>query len=65
MSTCLGAFPVMMKPPKPALSPVCTRIRVERLMALDGIGAGVAWAQELATCGGGGWCRYRGRGKSE
>ena len=33
MSTCFGVLPVMMNPPMPTLSPVWTRIRVERLMA--------------------------------
>ena len=39
----MGTVPVMMKPPMPTLSPVCTRIRVERLMALVvGVALGVA-----------------------
>src|ERR1700730_921380 len=42
--TCFGMLPVMMKPPMPTLSPVCTRIRVERLITFDvdvGLGVGV------------------------
>src|SRR5450432_4277829 len=42
-STCFGALPVMMNPPIPALSPVCTSMRVERLMACAAdAGVGVA-----------------------
>ena len=47
-STIFGAFPEMMNPPMPTLSPVCTRIRVDRLIAwvmpgeADGDGDAVA-----------------------
>src|SRR4051794_36175386 len=43
--TRLGTLPVIIKPPMPTLSPVCTRIRVERLRACDpGLGVAVAVA---------------------
>jgi hypothetical protein len=42
MTTCFGAFPVMMKPPIPASSPRSTRIRLERLTVCEaGVGVGV------------------------
>ena len=40
--TCFGLAPVMMKPPMPTLSPVPTRIRVERFRAWLGVGVGLA-----------------------
>src|ERR1044072_5589038 len=46
-NTCFGALPVMMNPPMPTLLPVCTRIRVERLIACVGgvaVGLGLALA---------------------
>src|SRR5664279_415739 len=47
-STVLGTVPVMMKPPMPTLSPVCTRIRVERLIALV-VGVALGLAVGLGT----------------
>ena len=42
ISTCLETLPVTMKPPMPTLSPVSTRIRVERLTVwAGGVGVGV------------------------
>src|SRR5204862_1328294 len=45
-SSCFGALPVMMNPPMPTLLSVCTRSRVERLIAWVG---GVGVALGLAT----------------
>src|SRR5204863_3987307 len=49
-STCLGALPVMMKPPMPTLASVRTRIRVERLSACAaGVGLGVGVGATVAV----------------
>src|ERR1051326_7756053 len=39
--TCFGVVPEMMNPPMPTLSPVWTRILVERLRACAGVEGGV------------------------
>ena len=49
--TLFGAFPVTIKPPIRALSPVKTRSRVEMLSRLvDGIGVAVAVAVGVGVC---------------
>src|SRR5436190_24301334 len=40
-SKCLGALPVMMRPPMPTLAPVRTFMRVERFWACAGVADGV------------------------
>src|SRR3981081_345651 len=48
-TTRLGTFPVIMKPPIPALSPVSTRMRVDRLTVCDaGVAVGVAVGVDVA-----------------
>src|SRR4051812_47452865 len=49
MTRCLAVFPATMKPPIPTLSPVSTRMRVDRLIACaPGVAVGVAVAVAVA-----------------